>query len=193
MSTSHSEFEHYEHAVATSLHEHWVAFFVEGIVLIALGVAAIVLPVVATLAVTLYIGFVFLVAGGVGLITTLWMRHAPGFWWSLLSAVLTTALGVILLASPVGAAVSLTLLLAIFFAIEGLATIMFAFEHKRGSSARWSWMVISGIVDLILATVIITGLPGSAVWAIGLLVGLNMLFGGLALVGMALHARTHDA
>ena len=84
---------------------------------------------------------------------------------------------------------SLTLILIVFFTIEGVATIMYALEHKRELSGRWGWMLASGIVDLILAAIIFVGLPGTAAWAIGLLVGINMVFGGSALIAMALHAR----
>jgi uncharacterized membrane protein HdeD (DUF308 family) len=87
---------------------------------------------------------------------------------------------------------SLTLILIAFFVIEGIASIMFALDHKRELSGRWGWMLASGIIDLILATIILTGLPGSAAWAIGLLVGINMVFGGSALIAMALHAREID-
>jgi uncharacterized membrane protein HdeD (DUF308 family) len=83
-------------------------------------------------------------------------------------------------------------ILIVFFVIEGVASTMFALEHKRELSGRWSWMLASGIIDLILATIIFTGLPGTAAWAIGLLVGINMVFGGSALIAMALHARKID-
>jgi uncharacterized membrane protein HdeD (DUF308 family) len=66
---------------------------------------------------------------------------------------------------------------------------MFAFEHRRELSGRWGMMLLSGVVDLILAAMIYAGLPGTAAWAIGLLVGINMVFGGSALIAMALHAR----
>jgi len=172
--------------------EHWVLFLVEGIVLLVLGVLAIVIPVIATLAVAIFIGWLFLISGVVGLVTTFWARHAPGFWWSLLSAVLGIAAGLVLLAWPVSGAVSLTLLLIVFFIIEGVASIMYALEHKRELSGRWGWMLTSGIIDLILAAIILVGLPGTAAWALGLLVGINMLFGGSAMVAMALHARTSE-
>ena len=87
---------------------------------------------------------------------------------------------------------SLTLILIVFFVIEGVASIMFALGHKRELSGRWGWMLASGIVDLILAAIIIEGLPGTAAWALGLLVGINLVFGGTALIGMALHAREVD-
>jgi uncharacterized membrane protein HdeD (DUF308 family) len=68
-------------------------------------------------------------------------------------------------------------------------TIFYALEHRSGLSGRWGWMLASGIVDLVLGIVLFAGLPGSALWALGLLIGINMLFGGFALIAMALHAR----
>jgi uncharacterized membrane protein HdeD (DUF308 family) len=82
--------------------------------------------------------------------------------------------------------------LIVFFTIEGVASIMFALEHKRELSGRWGFMLASGIVDLIVAGIVLTGLPGTAAWAIGLLVGINMVFGGSALIAMAMHARALD-
>jgi uncharacterized membrane protein HdeD (DUF308 family) len=175
--------------VASAIHAHWGLFLFEGIVLVLLGFAAIVVPVVATLAFTLVIGWLFLISGGVGLVTTFWMRNAPGFWWALLSAVIALAAGVILILWPISGVLSLTLVLIAFFAVEGIATLMYAFEHKAQLSGRWGWMLASGIVDLILAGIIFAGLPGTAAWALGLLVGINMLFGGTAMIGMALAAR----
>ncbi len=148
------------------------------------------IPPIATLAVAILVGWLFLISGIVGLIGTYMMRHAPGFWWSLLSAVLALAAGLVLLAWPVSGAISLTLVLIVFFIIEGIASIMFALDHRAQLSGRWGWMLASGVVDLILAVIIFTGLPGTAAWAIGLLVGINMVFGGVSLIAMALHARS---
>jgi hypothetical protein len=77
----------------------------------------------------------------------------------------------------------------IFFLIEGAVSIMYALDHRREFSGRWGWMLASGAVDIVLAILILAGFPGTAAWAIGLLVGINMLMGGIALVAMALHAR----
>jgi uncharacterized membrane protein HdeD (DUF308 family) len=176
-------------SVANAIHAHWGLFLFEGIMLVILGAAAIIVPEIATLAFTLLIGWLFLVSGGVGLVTTFWMRNVPGFWWALLSAVVSIAAGIVLIRWPINGTVSLTLVLIAFFAIEGIATLMYAIEHKTQLSSRWGWMLFSGIVDLILAGIIFAGLPGSATWALGLLVGINMLFGGTAMIGMALAAR----
>src|SRR5271168_384885 len=162
--------DNFQHAVSNAIRAHWGMFLFEGIVLVVLGAAAIILPVVATIAFTLVIGWLFLISGGVGLVTTFWMRNAPGFWWALLSAVVAVAAGVVLLLWPINGVLSLTLLLIVFFVIEGIATIMYAIEHKAQLSSRWGWMLASGIVDLILAGIIFAGLPGTAAWALGLLV-----------------------
>ncbi len=178
-----------QRAVTNAIRAHWGLFLFEGIMLIILGAAAIILPEVATLAFTLVIGWIFLISGGVGLVTTFWMRNAPGCWWALLSAVIAIAAGILLIRWPISGTLSLTLVLIAFFAVEGIATIMYAIEHRAQLSSRWGWMLASGIVDLILAGIIFAGLPGTAAWALGLLVGINMLFGGTAMIGMALAAR----
>jgi uncharacterized membrane protein HdeD (DUF308 family) len=178
-----------QRALASALHEHWGLFLTEGIILLILGLIAIVLPPLATITFTILIGWLFLISGIVGLVTTFMMRQAPGFWWSLLSGILGVAAGIVLLIWPISGALSLTLLLSAFFIVEGVASIMYAIDHRNQLTGRWGWMLVSGIVDLILAAIIIAGLPGTAAWALGLLVGINLVFGGTALIGMALAAR----
>jgi uncharacterized membrane protein HdeD (DUF308 family) len=189
MSTNQPDIAGIQRAVANALHQHWRLYLAEGIALVILGFIAILVPPIATLAVTIVLGWLFLISGLIGLYTTFMLRHAPGFWWSLISAALGVLVGGMLLAQPVSGAFSLTLVVIAFFIIEGVASIMFALEHKRELSGRWGWMLVSGIVDLILAMFVFAGLPSTAAWAIGLLVGINMVFGGSALIAMALHAR----
>ena len=189
MSTNHPDVAGLQRAIANSLHEHWRLYLVEGIVLLVLGAAAIALPPIATLAFTIVLGWLFLLSGVMGLVTTFWMRRAPGFWWSLISAALGIVVGGLLLARPISGALSLTIVLVAFFIIEGAASIMFALDHRRELSGQWGWMLVSGIVDLVLAALVFGGLPSTAAWAIGLLVGINMVFGGSALIAMALHAK----
>lgn len=176
--------------VAATLHDHWRLFLAEGIVLLVLGVIAIALPPAATLAVELVTGWVLLISGIVGLVSTLRMQRAPAFVWSLLSAVTGIVAGVLLLRWPLSGAFSLTVILTVFLLLEGVASIMMALDHRRGLAGRWGMLFFSGIVDLLLAGIIFAGLPATSTWAIGLLVGINLLFGGIALISMALHART---
>jgi len=175
--------------MSAAVHEHWKAFLFEGILLVILGLAAMILPPLASLAVTIFLGWMFLISGVAGLALTFWARQMPGFWWSLISAVLAIAAGIILLVKPVQGTLTLTIVVGAYFLAEGVATIMYALEHRRELSERWSWLLVAGIMDLLIAAVIIAGLPGSALWAVGLLVGINLLFGGATLIGMALAAR----
>ena len=177
-------------AIRRSIRDHWLLFLIEGIVLVILGLLAILVPQIASLAVTILLGWLFLVSGVLGLVATFWARGAPGFWWSLLSAVLTIVVGVLLLGWPIAGVLSLTYLLIAFFFIEGVASVMFAIEHRRELTGGWVWMLLSGIVTLALGVIILAGLPGTAAWALGLLVGIDMVFGGSALLAIALAARS---
>jgi uncharacterized membrane protein HdeD (DUF308 family) len=176
-------------AIKNSLRAHWKFFLIEGIVLLILGAIAVVVPPVATVAVELFVGWLILLSGVLGLVMTFQTRSSPGFGWSLLSAVLGIAVGGVLVIWPLPGVISLTVMLTFFLTLEGVASIMYALAHRRESSSRWELMLVSGIVDLILAGIILAGLPGTAAWAIGLIVGINLLFGGVALVAMALQAR----
>ena len=183
------ELEKLQSKMSATVRAHWKAFLVEGILLAILGLAAMIVPPLASLAVTIFLGWMFLVSGIAGLVVTFWARAMPGFWWSLISAALAVLAGGILLARPVQGVLTLTIVLGAYFLAEGVATIMYALEHRRELSERWSWLLISGAMDIIIAGLIIAGLPGSAEWAIGLLAGLNLMFGGATLIGMALAAR----
>ena len=175
--------------ITATVHEHWKAFLIEGILLVVLGLAAMIVPPLASLAVTIFLGWMFLISGVAGLALTLWARGMPGFWWSLVSAVLAIGAGIILLAQPVQGTLTLTIVVGVYFLAEGVVTIMYALEHRRELSERWSWLLVAGVMDILIAGIIITGLPGSAQWAIGLLVGINLVFGGATLIGMAVAAR----
>jgi uncharacterized membrane protein HdeD (DUF308 family) len=189
MSTNKADLDRLQSAVAGSWHAHWRQFLIEGIILLILGLVAIIVPPIATIAAEVVIGWLLLVSGIVGLIATFRTRGTPGFGWSLLSGVIGVMAGVVLLAWPLSGAFSLTLILTVFLVLEGVVSILYALEHKRELSGRWVAMLLSGVVDLFLAGIVFAGLPGTAAWAIGLLVGINLVFGGSALIAMALHAR----
>ncbi len=174
-------------AAANAVHRHRGLFLLEGILLTALGILAVLVPVIASFAATIFFGWILLLSGIVGLFTTFRGRHMPGFWWSLLSALLGIVAGVLLIGWPVQGTFSLTSVLIAFLLVEGVFTIFYALEHRTGP-VRWGFMLASGIVDLVLGVVLFAGLPGTALWALGLLIGINMIFGGLALIMMALSA-----
>ena len=191
--TSPEDLSRLQSVMSQTVKAHWKAFLFEGILLAVLGIAALILPPLASLAITIFLGWVFLVSGIGGLIVTYWARSTPGFWWSLISAALAVLAGMLLLARPMQAVLTLTIVLGAYFLAEGVATIMYALEHRRELSGRWSWLLISGLVDIAISFMVITGLPSTAEWAIGVLVGINLLFGGATLIGMALAARNSNS
>ena len=173
-----------------SAKRQWSHMLIEGVGLVMFGLLAFVLPVIAARPIDRVIGWLFVFAGVIGLINTAGNRDAPGFWWSLLSAALSITVGSILIEWPREPSNSLIYLFTFFFVVEGIATILYAVDHKRRLSGRWKWMVASGAVDLALAALVAVGLPATAPWAIGVLVGINMVFGGSAMIAMALYAHT---
>jgi uncharacterized membrane protein HdeD (DUF308 family) len=177
-------------APAGSLHAHWKFFMGEGAILVLLGLASIILPQIASVTIAILIGWLLLMSGVVGLVSTFASRHAPGFALSLLSAAVGIVAGVVLLLWPLSGVVTLTLVLSAFLCVEGVVSVLYALEHRRGWSGRWGMLLFSGVVDLLLAALIFAGLPGSAAWAIGILIGINLVVGGSALIAMALRART---
>jgi uncharacterized membrane protein HdeD (DUF308 family) len=179
-------------AMSAAVKAHWKAFLFEGILLAVLGIAALIVPPLASLATAIFLGWMFLISGIGGLIATYWARTSPGFWWSLISAALAVLTGMLLLARPIQAVLTLTIVLGAYFLAEGVTTIMYALEHRRELSGRWSWLLIAGLVDIAISFMVISGLPSSAEWAIGVLVGINLLFGGATLIGMALAARNSN-
>jgi uncharacterized membrane protein HdeD (DUF308 family) len=175
--------------VTSSMHDHWGLFLAEGIAVIILGLAAIIVPPIAGLFATVVLGWLLLVAGVVGLVATFRAREAPGFAWSLLSAVAAVVAGGLLLWNPLQGLVTLTYVLIAFFIVDGVLNIILGIVHRRELTGKWEWMLVNGVIDLILAGIIILGFPGTLVWAFGLLVGIDMIFGGGTLIAVALEAR----
>jgi uncharacterized membrane protein HdeD (DUF308 family) len=189
-----------------AIRNHWILFLVEGMALIVLGLIAIAVPSITSANTTFVLGWIFVVSGAVGLVTTYWAQQAPGHWWSLVSALLAIFVGVVLTTNksqdlygtlmvwPFEDASPLQLILIVFFLVEGGASIMFAIEHRRRSSGRWAWILASGITDIVLASIVLASiisfnLAGASAWT-GLLVGINMMLGGFALFAMGSHARS---
>jgi uncharacterized membrane protein HdeD (DUF308 family) len=182
------EIDRLQHDIAAVIHGHWKLFLAEGLVMMVLGLLAIAVPNLAGLAITIFIGWLFVVAGIFRALMVWRSRGRPGFIWSMATALLAIVLGLVLLTRPLAGILTLTLALGAFFLLEGVLAILVALEFRRHVPS-WGWVLFNGVVDLLLAWLIWAGWPSSADWAIGLLVGFNMVFLGLSLVMTALAAR----
>ncbi len=146
------------------------------------AVLAIAAPAAATLAVDIYIGWLFLVAGIVGFFAVFSMQDLASFLLSLISAVLSIVIGALLIWKPAEGALSLTALMVVFFAAEGLFQIVSSIAYRDYMEDSWGWILLSGIADLILVGIIVYGWPVTATWALGVLAGVNLITSGWAIV-----------
>ncbi|MDQ0391057.1 HdeD family acid-resistance protein [Labrys monachus] len=168
-------------------------FLAEGVVLVVLGCAAVLAPMLGGLVTVAFLGWLFLIAGIAGGIAAFPARGAIKLAWSLTSAALALLVGLALLVDPFQGTVSLTILLAAFFVVDAILLIGLAAVCRRDLPGRWEWMTMNGVADLIFAGIVLAGLPGSPLWALGLLVGIDMVFGGIALIALAADPRRQGA
>ncbi len=173
-----------QRAVKDALNAHWKLLMFQGVVMIILGVLAIVMPAVATVAIAIFIGWLFLISGVVGLVAILSAHNVPAFMWTLITAALSVAIGVMLIWNPVAGTLALTLVLTAFFVAEGVFQIATSISYREVMGSLWGWLLVSGIADLVLGVIIILGWPMTAAWTLGLLVGINLITSGWA-VAMA--------
>ncbi|MFK5950704.1 MAG: DUF308 domain-containing protein [Methylococcales bacterium] len=170
------------------LQKHWKLFAVEGVFFIILGSIAIIIPQVFTIGIALLLGWLLLVAGIFQIIRSLSLRNMPGISFWLFSGLLQVIIGYFLVIKPMAGILTLTMLLTLFFALEGIAKISMALMMRPLS--RWGWVFFSGLTSLFLAIVVWAGWPGTASWVLGLLLGINMIFLGYSLLNISLHHKT---
>ncbi|WP_106744774.1 HdeD family acid-resistance protein [Yoonia maritima] len=158
-------------------------FRTTGIALIILGALAVVFPLVFSIAAKVLLGWVFLLTGGALLYHAFQAKRWESAIWSGLIAVLHLALGVYMAFFALNGLVGLTFLVGVVFVLQGGVEGMIAMQHRHKTG--WGWLALNGAVTLILGFVLIAGLPGTALWAIGLLLGINFLTTGVAFVALA--------
>lgn len=154
-----------------------------GYVLIALGVLAILFPLVFSIAAKTLLGWVFLLTGAALLYHAFQAKEWQSAIWSGLIALMHIALGVYLAFFALTGLVGLTLLVGIAFLLQGVFEAMIAMQHRPKKG--WGWLAFNGAATLGLGILLIVGLPSTALWAIGLLLGINFLTSGIAFVALA--------
>lgn len=165
--------------------QHRTLLIVEGVIFALLGFLAVALPGISTLSVELFIGWLLFFAGIVQLFRTFQLgSKAAGFLGSLLTGIFYLIFGILLILFPMAGIISLTLLLSLFLLVEGIAKIYLGFQIRP--FPNWGLFALNGVLAIIMAIIIWAGWPGTAFWVLGLLVGINMIFFGIALIFFAL-------
>ena len=166
---------------------HWKLFLAEGIVLIVLGIIAIVAPHFFTVAIVVSLGWILLFGGTFLIVRALSLFRMPGFGLWLFMGLLQFIIGYLFLAQPLEGILTLTMLVTLFFALEGVAKISFALMMRP--LAHWGYVLFSGLTALFLALVVWMSWPGAAEWLLGLLFGINLFLGGWSLVTISLRFK----
>jgi len=189
MTFNNPDLSNMQRAVRDAFGAHWRLMMFQGVIMIILGVLAVAAPVIATIAIDIWVGWLFLFSGVIGLIALFSSHHIPAFLWSLITAALSIALGILLIWKPVEGALSLTFVLTAFFLVEGVFQIATSLVYRDSLPGTWGWMLASGVSDLLLVAIIVLGWPATGVWVLGLLVGINLFMSGWAIVMMAFAGR----
>jgi len=189
MGTANETVDDLAQAAKAVVRTHARLFMAQGVIMTVLGVAAVIWPHVSTLAVDVYVGWLLLVGGLLSLAIMLFAPNVAGIFWSLLTGSVLVFAGLLLVLYPVQGVASLTLGLMVLFICEGIFQIVGSLAYRKWFPGSWGWMLASGIADFVLAYVIISGWPGTAGWALGLIVGANLISSGVATMIVANAAR----
>jgi uncharacterized membrane protein HdeD (DUF308 family) len=170
----------------TALRGNWFWFVLLGVGLVVLGMVALGAVVIASLAAAIAIGVLLLMAGAAEVVGAFWCRGWSGFFLHLLSGVLSIVVGLLFVRAPLNALAALTLLIACFLLVGGIFKIVAAVGYRF---AAWGWSLAGGIIDVVLGVLIWMEWPESALWVIGLFVGINLVFRGMNWIALGLALR----
>src|SRR5262245_47087247 len=170
--------------VEAAVAENRIWFWILGISLIVLGVLAIGFPVLTTLAAKTFLGWLFVIGGIIQIVHAFSTQTWSAFLFDLVIGVLYALVGLWLALLPLTGILTLTIVLAALFIVEGVLELGMAFRARPHEG--WVWMLIAGIAAIVAGLMILANLPSSALWAIGLLVGIKMIVAGWAYLALAL-------
>ncbi len=159
-------------------------FTIEGAVLIALGVLAIVFSLAAGVAAALLIGWLLVISGGVGLVSTLRGGGHTHRTWSVVSALLAVGVGLLVVFDPAAGALGVAMLVGLFLILDGVAQIGLALDQRKRGASRWGWFLAVGVFDILLAALILALGPLGATSLLGFVVGVDLILAGIALIAV---------
>jgi uncharacterized membrane protein HdeD (DUF308 family) len=163
----------------------------EAALLVVFGLAGLVFPALASIAAVVLFGWILIASGLMGLVSAFAARPHLHFGWSLLSAVAAVLAGFAIAVFPLSGVVALTILIAAWLLVDGVSSMMIA-NGLRRSHKTWIWSVLSALVDWLLALVVLVLAPAGGFLIVGVVVGVDLVFGGLALGMTAAWGRRRD-
>lgn len=166
-------------------------YLIQGVLLVVAGVLAIISPIIASVAIVFLLGWVLIISGVLQAVGLIGASNVPHFWLQLISAVLAILIGVLLLRSPDSGLLVMTMLLIVYFMVEGIAKVIFALTIRP--FPNWGWVLASGVVGILLAFILWANMPLTANWVLGLMLGVLLVSEGSALTYLAWHVHKAPA
>jgi uncharacterized membrane protein HdeD (DUF308 family) len=163
-------------------------YLLQGVLMVVAGVLAFIYPLLASVALIYLLAWVLIVSGAVQAIGLIGARHVPHYWLQLISVVIAILIGVLLLRQPESGLLIMTLLLIVFFMVEGISKVIFALTIRP--FPNWGWVFASGLVGIVLGVYLLMNIPVSAEWVLGVLLGIQLICEGAALAYLAWQVRT---
>lgn len=158
-----------------------------GIALLIIGILAVMLPYIATMTVQMLVAVILILSGILHIAHAFTVRKWRNITWELLFAVLFLFTGLLFVAYPMSGAFALTMMLGLFFLVLGIFQIFSAMAWRQRPG--WGWLLTGGALSIILGIIVITGLPGTALWSIGLILGIDLIFSGFTLIMIGAHLK----
>src|SRR5215467_15647272 len=162
-------------------------YLIQGVLMVIAGIVALVYPFVSSVAVVLFLGWVLIISGIVQGVSLIGAQDVPNFWLQLISVVLSVIVGVLFIRHPGESLLTLTLLLIVFFMVEGISKLIFALTIRP--FPNWGWVLASGIIGILLSLYLWSSLPITAVWLLGVLLGIQLISEGAAISYLAWQVR----
>lgn len=179
-----TELKHVQQQMLDYMQAHWRLFLFEGIFFILLGFCAIVIPQFFTVVIVIFLGWLIALAGAIHISRALFFKEIPGFGLWLGLGILQVVVGFLLIADPIAGVLTLTMMMTLFFAFEGIIKIYLALMMRP--LPHWQFVFFSGVTALVFAIIILAFWSETAHWLLGLFLGINMIMLGVAMVKMSL-------
>jgi uncharacterized membrane protein HdeD (DUF308 family) len=174
-------------AMRETVKRHSLWYLIQSILMILGGILALIYPIVSSVAVVLFLGWLLIISGIVQGISLIGAQNVPNFWLQLISVALSVIVGVLFVRHPGEGLLTLTLLLIVFFMVEGISKLIFALTIRP--FPNWGWVLASGIIGILLSFYLWSSLPITAVWLLGMLLGIQLICEGAALGYLAWQVR----
>jgi uncharacterized membrane protein HdeD (DUF308 family) len=183
--------EVFREAMRAAVRRYSLWYLIEGVLLVVAGILAIIYPILSSAAVIVLLGWLLIISGLLQGLSLIGARHVPHFWLQLISVVLAVLVGLLFLRDPAQGMITITLLLIVFFMMEGISKVVFALTIRP--FPNWGWVLASGLVGILLSLILWANLPVTAVWLIGFLLGINLISVGAAIAYLAWQVRQSGA